>query len=304
MMNDKSCADKVIVITGATSGIGRSVALSLGRCGARLVLVGRNAGKGDELVRMIRSEVPDSEAKLFQTDISNLTDVRELASSIKNRYDRVDVLINNAGARFSQFEETSGGIERTFATNHLGHFLLTALLLEHLMRAPKARILTIGSGAHFGVHRDPIWNLTHEAYDRKLAYGTSKLANILFAYELARRLFGTSVTSNAVDPGGVATNLGRNNGVVAWLRHLIYYAWKGQLITSRQAGEHIAYLVLAKELTGVTGCCFHERKPVMTSTISQDLVMARDLWSLSVKLTGIDPSLGQAWKYMSSADRV
>jgi NAD(P)-dependent dehydrogenase (short-subunit alcohol dehydrogenase family) len=301
-MNEKSGGKKVIVITGATSGIGRAVALSLGRCGASLVLVGRNARKGEELVRMIRSDSPDSAAKFFQTDISNLAEVRELVSRIKNRYAQVDVLLNNAGARFSQFQETSEGFERTFATNHLGHFLLTALLLEHLMREPEARILTIGSGAHFGVCSNPAWVLTRTTCERKLAYGTSKLANIIFAYELARRLSGTSITSNAVDPGGVATNLGRNNGVVAWLRHLTYYAWKGRLVKPRQAAEHIAYLVLAKELTGVTGLYFHERKPVMSSTTSQDLATARDLWSLSVKLTGIDASLGQAWEYMRPAD--
>jgi NAD(P)-dependent dehydrogenase (short-subunit alcohol dehydrogenase family) len=251
---------------------------------------------------MIRSDFPDSAAKFFQTDISNLAEVRELVSRIKNRYAEVDVLLNNAGARFSQFQESSEGFERTFATNHLGHFLLTALLLEHLMRAPEARILTIGSGAHFGVCSNPAWVLTRTTYERKLAYGTSKLANIIFAYELARRLSGTSVTSNAVDPGGVATNLGRNNGVVAWLRHLTYYAWNGQLVTPRQAAEHIAYLVLAKELTGVTGLYFHERKPIMSSTTSQDLATAHDLWSLSVKLTGIDASFGQAWEYMRPAD--
>ena len=301
-MKDKSGGKNVIVITGATSGIGRAVALSLGHCGASLILVGRNAKKGDELVRMIRSDSPESAANFFQADISNLAEVRELVSRIKNRYDRVDILINNAGARFSQFEETSGGIERTFATNHLGHFLLTALLLEHLMRAPEARILTIGSGAHFGVRSNPAWVLTRKTYERKLAYGTSKLANILFAYELARRLSCTSITSNALDPGGVATNLGRNNGVVAWLRHLTYYAWKGQLVTPRHAAGHIAYMVLAKDLTGVTGLYFHERKPVMSSTTSQDLATARELWSLSVKLTGIDARLGQVWEYMRPAD--
>ena len=100
----------------------------------------------------------------------------------------------------------------------------------------------------------------------------------------------------------MATNLGRNNGVVAWLRHLTYYAWKGQLITPRHAAEDIAYVALAKELTGVTGLNFHERKPEQTSTISQDLATARELWSLSVTLTGIDPGLGQAWKYMRPAD--
>lgn len=301
-MNDKSRGGKVIVITGATSGIGKAVALSLGRCGASLALVGRNATKGEELVKRIRCESPDSAAKFFQADISNPAEVRTLALRISNCHDRVDVLINNAGARFTQFEETSEGLERTFATNHLGHFLITALFLQHLMRARAARIITVGSSAHFGVHGDPKWIFTSETYERKLAYATSKLANIIFAYELARRLSGTTITSNAVDPGGVATNLGRNNGLAAWLRHVAYYALKGQLITPSRAASHIVFMALAEEFEGVTGQYFFECKPVTSSGLSQNIATARNLWSLSVRLTGIDASLGKVWQYVRPRD--
>jgi NAD(P)-dependent dehydrogenase (short-subunit alcohol dehydrogenase family) len=228
--------------------------------------------------------------------------VRKLASQLKEGYERVDILVNNAGARFSHFEETSDGIERTFATNHLGHFLLTALLLDHMLEATSARIITVGSSAHFGVHGNPSWMLTRPLYERKFAYGMSKLANIVFAYELARRLSGTTVTSNAVDPGGVATNLGRNNGWIAWLRHLTYYALKRQLITACQAAAHIVYLAQAEELEGVTGQYFCECKAVLSSAASRDLTTAYRLWSLSVRLTGIDASLGRAWEYMRPAD--
>jgi NAD(P)-dependent dehydrogenase (short-subunit alcohol dehydrogenase family) len=130
----------------------------------------------------------------------------------------------------------------------------------------------------------------------------AKLANIVFAYELARRLSGTTVTSNAVDPGGVATNLGRNNGWISWLRHLTYYALKRQLITARQAASHIAYLAQAEELEGVTGQYFCECKAVQSSAASRDLNTADELWSLSVRLTGIDASMGRAWEYMRPAD--
>ena len=301
-MPSESLVEKTIVITGATSGIGRALALSLGRAGARLVLVGRNERVGEGLVRQICSHSPVPSAGFFQADLSNLTDVRKLASQLKERYERVDILINNAGARFNHFEETSDGFERTFATNHLGHFLLTALLLDRMLEAASARIITVGSGAHFGVCGNPSWILTRAAYERKLAYGMSKLANIVFAYELARHLSGTTVTSNAVDPGGVATNLGRNNGWAAWLRHLTYYTLKRQLITARQAASHINYLALAEELNGVTGQYFHERKVVTSSDISRDLITAYGLWSLSVKLTGIDANLGRAWEYMRPAD--
>jgi len=301
-MTQESMEEKTIVITGATSGIGRALALGLGRAGTNLVLVGRNERVGQRLVRQIRSHSSASRAGFFCADLSNLKDVRSLASELKERYKRVEILINNAGARFNHFEETSDGIERTFATNHLGHFLLTTLLFDHLLEARAARIITVGSGAHFGVSGTPSWSLTRATYDRKIAYGLSKLANIIFAYELARRLTGTSVTSNAVDPGGVATNLGRNNGWIPWLRHLAFYALKGQLITARQAAGHIVFLALAEELKGVTGHYFFERKPVMSSRLSQDIAIARELWSMSVKLTGIDASLGKSWEYVQPQD--
>ncbi|WP_455388042.1 SDR family NAD(P)-dependent oxidoreductase [Petrachloros mirabilis] len=298
MIIKDSLTRKTIVITGATSGIGRALAVYLGQSGNSLVLVGRNERAGVTLARTINSDASRSHAEFFRADLSCLFEVRNLGSQLRHRYEWIDVLINNAGARFTHFEETAEGLETTFATNHLGHFLLTALLLDRLLEAPAARIITVGSSAHFGVNGGPSWMLSRTQYDRKLAYGTSKLANIVFAHELARRLSGTKVTSNAADPGGVATNLGRNNGLIAWFRHLTYYALKRQLITARRAAGHIAYLAMAEELEGVTGQYFFESKPVPSSTASQDPGLARELWSLSIKLTGIDSTLGQAWNYM------
>jgi NAD(P)-dependent dehydrogenase (short-subunit alcohol dehydrogenase family) len=298
----ESLGKKVIVITGATSGIGRAVALNLGRFGARLILVGRNEKQGNQLVKRICCDSQGSQAEFYQTDLSNLTEVRRLVSKLRDHYYQVDILINNAGARFNNFEKTSEGFERTFATNYLGHFLLTVYLLEPLLQAPAARIITIGSGAHFNVNEPPQWTLTDGAYERKLAYARSKLANIMFAYELAHRLSGTTVTSNAVDPGDVATNLGRNNGLVAWLRHLVYYILKRQLVTAHHAAKDVVYLALAEELEGVTGRYFNQCKPVASSMISQDIPTARKLWSLSMKLTGIDASLGKVWEYVRPQD--
>lgn len=297
-MDQSSSGDRVVVITGATSGIGKATAFRVAGPGVRLVLVGRNETKGIEVVSRIRSSSPQCVCEFLRTDLSNLTRVRELASKINDRYARVDVLITNAGVRFSQFEHTADGFERTFATNHLGHFLLTALILDRMLNVPAARIITIGSGAHFGVNGTPSWVLQRADYERKLAYGVSKLANIVFAYELARRLSGTCVTSNAVDPGGVATNLGRNNGWAAWLRHLMYYAAKRKLITASQAAGHIAYLALADELTGVTGQYFTEGKAVTSSVASRNSMVTQELWLLSVKLTVLDASVGPAWKYL------
>jgi NAD(P)-dependent dehydrogenase (short-subunit alcohol dehydrogenase family) len=301
-MDHECSGDKVVVITGATSGIGRATACQMAGPGVRLVLVGRNETRGKEVVRRIHSSSPRCICEFLRADLSNLSEVRELAARIKDRYDQIDVLVNNAGARFRHFEQTANGLERTFATNHLGHFLLTSLLLGHMLDARAARIITVASGAHFGVDGTPSWVLRHTDYDRKVAYGLSKLANIVFAYELARRLSSTSVTSNAVDPGGVATNLGRNNGWTVWLRHLIYYAAKRELITAAQAATHIAYLAFADELTSVTGQYFRDRHLVTSSTVSKDPIVAQGLWSLSLKLTRIDTGVGRAWKYLRPVD--
>lgn len=301
-MGYECSGDKVVVITGATSGIGRATAFRVAGPGIQLILVGRNETKGIEVVSRIRSSSPQCTCEFLRADLSNLTRVRDLASKINDRYDRVDVLINNAGGRFSQFEQTADGLERTFAVNHLSHFLLTALILDRILDAPAARILTVGSGAHFGIDGTPSWVLQPADYERKLAYGMSKLANIVFAYELARRLSGTSVTSNAVDPGGVATNLGRNNGWTAWLRHLVYYAAKRELVTANHAASHIAYLGLADELMGVSGQYFRDGQVVASSAASRDSMVAQGLWSLSVRLTGLEASVGAAWKYLRPAN--
>lgn len=301
-MDQAFSGDKVVVITGATSGIGKATAFRVADLGVRLVLVGRNETKGIEVVSRIRSSSPQCICEFLRADLSNLTRVRELASIINDRYDRVDVLINNAGGRFSQFEQTADGLERTFATNHLGHFLLTALILDRILNAPAARIITVGSGAHFGVDGTPSWVLQRSDYERRLAYAASKLANIVFAYELARRLSGTFATSNAVDPGGVATNLGRNNGWTAWLRHLVYYAVKSELVTANQAASHIAYLGFAQELTGMSGQYFRDGQVVASSLASRDRIIAQGLWSLSVKLAGLDSRVGRAWKYLQPDD--
>lgn len=296
-MDHSSSGDAVVIITGATSGIGRATAFRVAGPEVRLVLISRDVRKGEEIANRINSSSPRCVCEFLRADLSNLMEVREVASKINTRYDRVDLLINNAGARFNHFEQTTNGLERTFVTNHLGHFLLTALILERVLHARAARIITVGSGAHFGITGTPSWMLQHTDYNRKLAYGMSKLANIIFAYELARRLSGTLVTSNAIDPGGVATNLGRNNGWAAWLRHLVYYAVKRELVTANRAASHIAYLGVTEELNGMSGQYFRNGQIVASSLASKDRIIAQGLWSLSVKLAGLDSSMGRAWKY-------
>jgi NAD(P)-dependent dehydrogenase (short-subunit alcohol dehydrogenase family) len=160
-------------------------AQALGLLKAELILVGRNEHAGHDLVRRLRGGFPRARIEFIRTDLTRQSDVRMLAARITENYERIDVLMNNAGARFDDYHETSDGIELTFATNHLGHFLLTRLLSERLVQAPAARIITVSSGSHISASAHGEWYLKRANYDRRLAYAKSKLANIMFAYELA-----------------------------------------------------------------------------------------------------------------------
>lgn len=191
---------KRVVITGATTGMGRATAFALGQLGASLILVGRNQTRGAAVVRHI--SVSGGAAEFIKADLSSPGQMRAAADQIRGRWHTIDVLINNAGARFDTYASTPEGCERTFATNHLGHFLLTVLLLDRLTGAPAARIITVTSSAAGAAHNDGHWQFTAADYDRKQAYAKSKLANLVFAFELTRRLRDTPVQSMAVDPGG------------------------------------------------------------------------------------------------------
>jgi NAD(P)-dependent dehydrogenase (short-subunit alcohol dehydrogenase family) len=265
--------------------------------GAGLVLIGRDGQAGEAVVGRLRRNTTAETAEFVAADLSSLADVRRLAVELRCRHQTIDVLLNNAGARFSEYGSSRDGFERTFATNHLGHFLLTALLLDRLLASADGRVVTVASSAH-AASVGAEWLATRSTYDRKSAYAVSKLANIMFAYELARRLQGTTVTSNAVDPGGVASNLGRNNGLVAWLRHLVYYAAHGTLKTPRRAARLLTRIASAEELRDTSGRYFDEQGQIQSAAISYDRNRAAELWDLSVKLTGLDCSVERAWQYV------
>lgn len=294
-------AGQTCVITGATSGIGLAAAKALSAAGANLLLVGRRESLGIQIAAKLRQKPGAGWVEFLRADLSDFAQVRQLASGISAKHRSVDILINNAGARFNKFQKASSGVELTFATNHLGHFLLTSLLLEPLLRAPSARVITVGSGAHGGVDASGSWWLEEEHYDRKLAYGKSKLANIVFSYELARRLRSTKVTSNAVDPGGVATNLGRNNGLLSWFRHLAYYGLKRELLSPRVGAETVVYLATDPALRGVSGRYYCKKREVQSSAASRDANAAAQLWSLSVELTNLNAQIGPAWNWVDPA---
>ena len=286
---------KTCVITGATSGIGWASAVQLGRLGADLILTGRDARRGAELVHRLQRGHACGNAHFMRADLSVQREVRELAANIRNRCACIDVLINNAGARFDTFRLSPDTIELTFATNHLSHFLLTLLLLDTLRTAETARVITVSSGAHSNARGDFERCFRAETYDRKTAYGSSKLANLMFAYELARRLKSTNITSNAVHPGGVATKLGRNNGIVSWLRHVVYHAIKGELLSPGKGAETIVFLASSPAVEGVSGKYFFRKREIESSGISQDEAAAKRLWELSLRMTGLDDPMDPGW---------
>lgn len=291
-MEGKSC-----VITGATSGIGRAAAIALGERGANLVLLGRNQSVGEEVVRRIRQR--RGEAVFIPTDLSVLSEVRAVAGRIQQQHSTIDVLVNNAGARFDAYRISADGFELTFATNHLGHFLLTALLLEGLLQSPEGRIITVSSGSHGSAVADGKWQLPADRYDRRQAYARSKLANLVFAYELARRFKETRVVSNAVDPGGVASNFARNNGLKSWARHLLAHGLRGELVFPRRGAEGIVYLATSSNVAGVTGKYYHRKLEISSSPDSHDPRTAASLWKLSVSVTGLSEQIGTAaWSRM------
>lgn len=277
---------KLCVITGATSGIGRATAMTLGALGADLVLLGRNEAQG-KAIAAILSRLPQAgKIQYLRTDLAATEDVRKAAATISQLACPVDVLINNAGARLDHYQQNSAGHELTFATNHLGHFLLTGLLLDRILAADQGRIITVSSGSHGSAQADGTWELTADNYDRKQAYAKSKLANILFAYELARRVAGTQTVSCAVDPGGVASNFARNNGLMSWAKHLLSHALRRELISPQTAAQVLVELVQNDHSQVTNGGYYRDAQTVRSSPASYDQANARSLWAFSLALTG------------------
>ena len=280
--------NKICLITGATSGIGKAAALKLADLGASLLLLSRNEKKGEEISDQIRNKNNNAQVKFYRVDISSMKEVRSTVERIKLDFNHIDILINNAGARFDKYFKNDEGIELTFATNHLGHFLLTLSLIEMLKKSTQGRIINISSSAHT-IGTEELDNIVNPLnFDRRVAYGRSKLANLYFTYELSSRLKNTNITVNAVDPGGVATNFSRNNGLYPWLRHYLSYILKLKLISPQKAAETIVYLSSSKDVDNITGKYFSEKIQINSSPASYSKEAASQLWQLSLNLTRID----------------
>ncbi len=272
---------KHIVVTGASTGIGRETAIGLARLGASVALVARDRAKGDAALAAVRQASTDGSPSLFLADLGSLAQVRRLAGELDAALPRLDVLLNNAGALHATRKASADGLELTFAVNHLAPFLLTSLLLPRLRASAPARVVTVASEAHRLGPLDLDDLQARRGYAALKVYGRSKLANVLFSNELARREAGTGVTSNSLHPGAVATGFGRNDP--GWFRLLVTIG-SPFLTTPRKGARTSIHVASASELAGVTGRYFKDLREVAPAPFARDEAVQRRLWELSERL--------------------
>ncbi len=272
---------KTVVVTGASNGIGLETARGLARLGASVALVARDRAKGEAALAAARQASAGGTPSLFLADLGSLAQVRRLAGELAAALPRIDVLLNNAGAMHTTRKESADGIELTFAVNHLAPFLLTTLLLPRLRASAPSRVVTVSSEAHRLGPLDLDDLQARHGYAGMKVYGRSKLANVLFANELARREGGTGVTSNSLHPGVVATGFGRNDP--GWFRVLVTIG-KPFLSTPEKGARTSIHVAAAPELAGVTGRYFKDRREAAPAPFARDEAVQRRLWELSERL--------------------
>jgi NAD(P)-dependent dehydrogenase (short-subunit alcohol dehydrogenase family) len=272
----------ISIVTGPTSGIGAETALGLARLGGTVVLVARNRARGARLASNLE-RAGAAAAHVVVADLSSQEQIAGAADAIARAVPQVDVLVNNAGAYFARRQTSRDGIEMNLALNHLAYFSLTLRLMGALRRSAAARVVNVSSEAHWSATIDFDDLQSERGYDRLRAYARSKLANVLFTYELARRLEGTSVTVNAVHPGAVATNLGANNG---WLKVRVRNLVRG-LSSPAEGARTSVYVATAPALRGVSGKYFSDCREHRTSDASYDRDVAARMWEVSEELTGL-----------------
>ena len=269
---------KTCIVTGANSGMGKETALALAQMRATVVMVCRNKDKGEAARGEIADKSGNESVDLLLSDLSSLADVRTLAAEIRNRYAKLHVLVNNAGV-FSFSGRTVDGYETTFEVNYLAPFLLTNLVLELLKSSAPSRVVNVSSVAHFSGHIDTAAIEKKDTPTGWGAYSTSKLALVMFTYELARRLQGTGVTANCLHPGGVATNIWRVPPALV----------RPFLKSAKEGAETAIYLASAPEVEGVTGKYFEDKAEKRSADESYDEAKARLLWETTSKIVGLTP---------------
>jgi len=276
-----SMQNKTVVVTGATAGIGLVTARELARKGAHLTIISRSAEKCARVAEEIKADTGNMQVEYIAADLSIKEEVHRAAYDFKKRHPRLDVLVNNAGSVFMSRQVSRDGIEMTLALNHLNYFLLTHLLLDVLKSSAPARVINVSSDAHRGA-KIRFEDIQYEKnYSGFTAYSQSKLCNILFTYELARRLEGTGVTVNALHPGFVASEFGKNNG---FLMRLVLRLLTPVARSTNDGASTSIYLASSREVEGVSGKYFVDTREVDSDQNSYDLAAAEKLWNLSLEM--------------------
>jgi NAD(P)-dependent dehydrogenase (short-subunit alcohol dehydrogenase family) len=279
---------KTCMVTGANSGIGKVTATELARMGAHVVMVSRSRERGEAALAEIRRASSGAPVDLMLADLSSQASIRQLAAEFLAKYDALHVLVNNAGAVYTSRSVTVDGFETTFATNHLNYFLLTHLLLDRIKASAPARIVNVSSRAHARSTLDFDDLQFERGYSAMRCYGQSKLANVLFSYELARRLDGTGVTANCLHPGVVRTGFGKNNSGALGAIVRGGMSVVGMFFIGPEKGaETSVHLATSPDVEGVTGMYFARSKQTPSNSESHDREVARRLWEISEQMCGI-----------------
>jgi NAD(P)-dependent dehydrogenase (short-subunit alcohol dehydrogenase family) len=278
-------AGKVVLVTGGTGGIGKATAIGLASLGARIGITGRDLARAERAAAEIRISSGNQTVDAFAADLSSQAEVRRLAVAVLDAYPRLDVLVNNVGGFWAHRHPTADGLEHTFALNHLASFLLTNLLLDRLKASAPARVVTVSSHvqAEGRIEFDDLQG-SHN-YSGRSAYSQSKLANIMFTNELARRLEGTRVTATSLHPGFVRTDFGAEDQ--AWFFTVISRMVRPFLKTPAQGAQTSIYLASSPDVTGVTGQFFADRRPRAANKVAYDTDLAARLWQVSADLVGM-----------------
>src|ERR1051325_9742402 len=281
--HNSNMSGKVYLVTGANSGIGKETALALAKMGARVVMVSRDRARGEAALQEIKQQSGNTALELMLCDLSSQKPTRQFADEFKATHDGLDVLVNNAGVSLRKRTLTADGIEATFAINHLGYFLLTHLLLDLLKRSAPSRIVNVASDAH-AYGKVDFENLQgQKKYGGARAYANSKLENIIFTYELARRLEGTGVTVNCLHPGAVGTN------IFSALPKFVEAMIKWFTLSPAKGAETSVYLAASPDVESVNGKYFVKKAVAKSSESSYNKEVARRLWDVSAQLTGLNP---------------
>jgi len=276
-------AAKTIVVTGGTSGIGEVAAVELAKHGARIVLIARDAARADATLAKLRRANAGMDHKAHIAELSRLSEMKRVAGEIAASEPQIDVLINNAGALFNTRQVTEDGLEMTFATNHMAYFVVTNLLLPHLKSG--ARIVSTASDAHKGTRLDFDDLQAEKRYSGFSVYGKSKLCNILFNRELAKRLDGTGITANCLHPGFVATRFGDNSGGL--FQTVLKVAKPVGAISPEEGAKTIIYLASSPDVEGKSGGYYYKNKLATPTKEAQSDADAKRLWEISARLSGV-----------------